>query len=263
MLSMVPLLFGPLFVAVGVGISGWGLSRSWLGVQLYRASTTTVFSLSGGLPEQVCLVGTAGTVEDPLFGPFSGREAVVVGYEVEELRSSYNASTKTSSRTWKTIDEGWAGVPFVLDDGSARIRVDPRSATFEVRADEVTKVAGGRLPPERIGSFIDSNDEVDSEATRFELGPISLSTGHDRRYSEHRIEPGDRVCVFGSPTTARGDVGEVNAVIESGSPFLVGDGDRRTLARRILLTSSLIVLFGIVFAVIGLFVSVTASSAAF
>lgn len=263
MSSMLVLLFSLLFVAVGVGICGWGLSRSWLGVRLYRTPTSTVFSLSGGLPAQVCLVGTAESLGDALRGPFSGREAVVVGYEVEELRRNYNASTKTNSQTWKTIDEGWASVPFVLDDGSARIRIDPRRATFEVRADEVTKVAGGRLPPEHIQSFIDSNDEVDSEATRFELGPISLSTGRDRRYSEYRIEPGDQVCVFGSPTTARGDVGEVNAVVESGSPFLVGDGDRRAMIRRILLSSALWIVFGLVFVAVGLFVSGTAAFAAF
>ncbi|MFC4358214.1 GIDE domain-containing protein [Halobium salinum] len=247
-------LFGLVFAAVGLFFAARALRSSWLGVQLLRARPQSVLSLSEGLGEQVCLVGTAQAVPggEALAGPFSGRPAVVAGYEVEELRSRYDANTKTHRRTWETVDEGWAGVPFVLDDGSAGVRVDPAAATYVVAVDERTRVAGGRRPPEHIRSFVERNERVDSEDGTFRLGPFELATGDDRRYTERRIEPGDEVCVVGTPAFARGDVGDVNAEIPEGDPFVVADAPPGVAGRRLLLGSVLPLVLGLVFAAVGL-----------
>ncbi|SFL23390.1 E3 Ubiquitin ligase [Halogranum rubrum] len=242
------------FVAIGGYVAFRSLRYSLLAVRLLRTTQVPVRELMEETDRQVALVGTAeaATDHDPLVGPFSGRPSLVVGYEVKEERTSHDANTNTTRRTWKTIDEAWASVPFVLDDGTASVRVDPSEAQYSIRLDESTRVAGGRTPPERIRSFIETNERVDSEEGGFDVGPIRLSTGRDRKYVEYRVEPGDEVCVLGTPQRARGDVGQVNAVVAGGSPFVVVDDDPRSAALRMVGGSLLPVVFGGFFAVVGL-----------
>lgn len=242
------------FVLIGGYVVAKGAEGSLVALRLIRTPQIPVRELMETTDRQVTLSGTAVATDDdePLAAPFSGRPALVVGYEVQEERTSHNAGTNTTRRTWKTIDEGWACVPFVLEDETGRVRVDPDTAGFELAFDESTRVAGGRRPPERIQTFIEVNDRVDSEAGGFDIGPIRLPTGRDRKYIEYRIEAGDEVSVIGTPRRARGDVGEVNAVIDGGSPFVVVDADPRSAARRIVLTSLLPLLVGGIFAGIGL-----------
>lgn len=242
------------FVAVGGYLALGGLRHTSLALRLLRTSQIPVRELMEGTGRQVSLVGIAESTTDgdPLVGPFSGRPSLVVGYEVKEERTSHDANTNTTRRTWRTIDEGWAGVPFVLDDGTASVRVDPTDASYSIRLDESTRVAGGRTPPERIQSFIETNGRVDSEAGGFDVGPVRLSTGRDRRYIEYRLEPGDEVCVLGTPRASRGEVGHVNAVVDSGSPFVVVDAAPRSAAVRIVGESLVPLVFGSLFALVGL-----------
>jgi hypothetical protein len=241
------------FVAVGGYVALGALRHSALAVRLLRTSRVPVRELMEGTGRQVSLVGTAEAAagHDPLVGPFSGRPSLVVGYEVEEERTSHDANTNTTRRTWRTIDEGWAGVPFVLDDGTASVRVDPTDASFSVHLDESTRVAGGRTPPERIRTFIETNERVDSEGGGFDVGPLRLSSGRDRRYIEYRIETGDEVCVLGTPRADRGAVGQVNAVVDGGSPFVVVDAAPRSAAVRIVGRSLVPLVFGSFFALVG------------
>ncbi|SDM03521.1 E3 Ubiquitin ligase [Halogranum gelatinilyticum] len=242
------------FVLIGGYIATRGLGSVRVALRLLRTPTVPVRELMEGTDRQMTLSGTARPTgeDEPLAGPFSGRPAFVVGYEVKEERSSYNASTKTSQRTWETVDSGWAGVPFVLEDETGRVRVDPATATFEVSLDESTRVAGGRSPPDRIRTFIEVNERVDDESHGFDVGPLRFPTGRDRKYVEYRIEAGDAVSVLGTPRRARGDVGEVNAVVDGGDPFVVVDGSPRSATWRLALGSLVPLLVGGVFAAIGL-----------
>jgi hypothetical protein len=242
------------FVLIGGYVAWRGLGSARIALRLLRTPQTPVRELMEGVDRQMTLGGTARPTgeDEPLVGPFSGRPAFVVGYEVKEEHSSYNASTKTTQRTWKTVDSGWAGVPFVLEDETGRVRVDPADATFEVALDESTRVAGGREPPERVRTFIDVNERVDDESHGFDVGPLRLPTGRDRKYVEYRLEAGDEISVLGTPRRARGDVGEVNAVVDGGSPFVVVDGSPGSAARRLVLGSLLPLLLGGVFAAVGL-----------
>lgn len=249
-------LFGLVFVAVGGALALTSLNSARLGLRLLRARPATVSSLMSGMPGQRYFHGTVVALDETVTAPFSGRQAVVAGYEVKEEKQQYNASTKTHSTTWKTIDEGWRAVAFVLDDGSGEIRVDPAGARFVVGADETTRVAGGRRPPEHVVSFIERSPDVGSEAHGFDVGPFRLSTGDDRKYVERRLEVGDEVGVYGSPRSARGDVGQVNAVLDGGSPFVVADAGHRAAGWRVVGSSAVPALFGLVFVAVGLAVSV-------
>lgn len=242
------------FVAVGGYVALGSLRQAFLALRLLRTHRVPVRELMEETGRQVTLVGTAAVASghEPLEGPFSGRPSLVVGYEVKEERTSHDANTNSTRRTWKTIDEGWTSVPFVLDDETASVRVDPAGAQFSVGVDESTRIAGGRRPPERIRTFVETNERVDSEESGFDVGPIRLSTGRDRKYVEYRLEVGDDVCVLGTPRAARGEVGEVNAVVDGGTPFVVVDGDPQSAAVRLVGGSLLPLLFGGLFAVVGL-----------
>jgi hypothetical protein len=248
------LVFGLAFVAFGAYFAWVGFRQVRLGVAVYRTPTATVSSLMEGLPEQVSLTGTARPADGTVSGPFSGREAVVSGYEVQELRTSYNASTKSTSHSWHTTDEGWTSVPFLVDDGSVAVRVDPRDATYSVAADESVRVAAGRRPPEYVASFVERTDS--STDGPWSLGPLDLLTERDRKYVERRIEPGDQVTVTGRPTYVEGDVGQVNAVISTGAPFVVSDTTGGRAALRMVAGGLLPGAIGLVFVGVGLFVAV-------
>lgn len=265
MVTPIGLVVGVAFAAAGAYLAYQGIREIRLGTDLLRAAPTSVRSLTEGMPGQVALQGTARALEDAdaetVEAPFSGRPSVVAGHEVLALESRYNASTRTYSQSWRTVDEGWSSVPFLLDDGTGRVRVEPAAATFSVAPDEETRVAGGRTPPDHILSFVERTEGVDDGGRGgrgFGLGPFDLDLfgGGDRRYVERRIEPGDEVAVYGTPTAARGGVGEVNAVVRGGDPFVVADTTSRWAGWRHLKGGALPLLFGLVFLALGVFVAV-------
>lgn len=252
---ILPVLFGLVFLAIGGYVVLRGAAAPRLAYALLRTKRGTVGALMGGLPARVCLVGTveasdAGTVQ----APFTGRDCVALDFEVQEFESEYNAATKTTTSSWDRIHGGATDRPFVLADGSGRVRVNPAGAYLSLGVDDRIEVDGGDRPPERIRRYIEVSDAVDSEETRFDLGPFSINTGEDRRYVERRLEPGDEVLVVGRPVQARGDVGMVNAEVRATEAglLLVGDAGRRRILGRLLVGSLVSLLFGLVFVAVGL-----------
>jgi hypothetical protein len=253
---ILPVLFGLVFVAVGGFIIVRGSAAPRLAYTLVRTRTGRVSDLMGGYPDRICLVGTVEAIEgSTVQAPFTGRECVALDYEVQEFETTHNAANNTSSSSWETIHGGSTDRPFTLADGSGRVRVNPAGAYLSLDVDDRIEVDGGERPPERIRRYIQVSDAVDSEDTSFDIGPFSLSTGEDRRYVERRLEPGDDVLVLGKPVQARGEVGMVNAEVRGApdAPFLVGDGGRGTITGRLVIGSLVSLLFGLVFAAIGLF----------
>lgn len=257
---LLPVAFALAFVVVGGYLLVRSATAPELALRLLRTRTGRVADLMSDLPARVCLEGTVealpgGTVR----GPFSGREAVALDYEVQELETSYNAATKTTTSSWEPVHGGTTDRPFVLHDASGRVRVVPAGAFLSLELDDRIEVDGGDRPPERIRRFIEVSDAVDSEETGIDVGPFRIDTGEDRRYVERRLEPGDDVLVFGRATAVRGDVGMVNAELRAGEdqPLLVADGRRRAVVGRLLLGSVVPLLAGLVFVGVGLFVLAT------
>lgn len=251
---LVPVLVGAAFLVAGVVALRRGASTPRLAVALLRTRPSRVADLMSDVPDRVCLVGTVeptdgGTVR----GPFSGRDAVALDYEVQEYESQYNAATRTATGSWEPIHGGLTDRPFVLADGSGRVRVAPAGATYSLGVDTRIEVDGGDRPPERIERYVRVSDAVDSEDSHLSVGPFDLATGEDRRYVERRLEPGDRVLVLGRPVRARGDVGAVNVEVRAadGAPLLVADGDRWPVLGRLVVGSLTWLLFGAVFVALG------------
>ena len=238
-----PPLWPAAFLLAGVAVWLAAAPAPLTGLRLLRTPDTPVSELLSERPERACFAGTIVEAPDTrtVEGPFSGRPAVALAYQVLEERTSRGwwlfGPTLWAPTSFEPIDGGAVGNPFLLDDGTGRVRVAPAGATFRLDPDTTVDVAGGDSPPSRIRRYIDANADVDDEELTVGLGPIEWGVGDDRRYVERRLEPGDEVLVCGRARDARGDVGAVQAVIDDGSPFLLADADRRTLARRLLVGS--------------------------
>lgn len=209
-----------LFVGlVGGGLLTLGFVLREIGaIRQVLGPSTDVFSLSTGTTGPVSISGTAVQYEDEIVSPFTGTECLALAYEVEEQR------TTDKGTTWVEIDSGRAAVPFLLEDETASVLVDPSKVRLGLDTSATIEVDGGDRPPARIQEFIDQTDDVDSEERTWDLKIIELKVGDDRRYIERRLDPGESVTVFGDVHSESGintRAGQVNAVLKAGTHPLI------------------------------------------
>ena len=226
--GLVPCLLG-LFVLVHI-VRGFGDAGA-----VVRARRISVLSVAEDIDGAVALSGRARPTETDgtLSTPITGDESLVVEHEVEERRSDGDGG-----RSWHRIDRDRAAVPFVLDDGSAGIRIDPARATLSLVADETVRVDADEAVPDSLRALA-TDSGVDIDPRLLDLGPLDVAVGNARRFTERCLHPGDDVTVVGLPTRDRGEVGTVNAAVSSGDPFVVADAGPRTVAGRLAVEWSL------------------------
>lgn len=239
-------------------VVAYGASELRLAACLLRSRPDTVLETTEGGPVE--LRGEARPVRGTVEAPFSGAKCLACVYEVEELQSS------GKSNDWKTIDSGAEYVPFLVDDGSASVLVEPPGADFRLSRDGRVEVEGGTRPPERIARYIDSDEEIDTQNTTIDLRLFELETGNDRRFAEYRLEHGSEVHVLGTArhdTTVATRSGQVNAAVGiaetaldpswwarfrhdlAGFPFLISDRSERRLGLKAALVGTASVLAGV------------------
>lgn len=174
--------------------------------------------------------GTAVGDGRAVVAPFSGRECLACRYAVDEYRSAGKHSH------WETLTEGAGGVPFLVDDGTGTVPVDPAGADLRLEA-HTTRVDAGDEPPERIAEYVQQTDPVDPNDQTWDLGVLELHVGNDQRFLERRLDPGEDVYVYGSvarPAEAPAwGSDRVDAEIGGGNPFVVSDTSERKTAWRI------------------------------
>lgn len=232
--------------------SGYYLLRAGrkaaLGLRLWRQNPDSVLAAANadGLVE---LVGEAAPGENRLRAPFTELPCLACRYEVEEWVSSGNSSH------WKTLHEGVESVPFWLEDGSNRIPIEPDGADHSLADADSVEVPRDETAPEPIASFLEGIDVEPGSGTTTSIGPLEVSSGDRRRYSEARIDPGDAVHVYGPVerdfTVAEG-AGEVNAAVRAdggAGPFVVSNTDETGAIRRTLLDAAGDLAWGLLFLV--------------
>ena len=70
--------------------------------------------------------------------PFSGIDCVWYRFEVQEYRRNYSSRYGRQSR-WVTVSSGDTNdIPFLVDDGTGKVLVDPRGAVVEIEHREVS-----------------------------------------------------------------------------------------------------------------------------
>lgn len=233
------LALASVFALVAVG---YGASELRVAIHLLRSQPGSVLDATDSGPIE--LRGEARPADGTIEAPFSGADCLVCVYEVEEYRSSGKSSS------WQTIDSGEEYVPFLLGEDSASVLIEPPGADFRLSRDDRIEIDGGTRPPERIARYIDEDEDIDSQNTSINLRVFELKTGNDRRFTEHRLDPGREAHVLGTArhdTTVATRSGQVNAAIGIdpaaidpsrwarlrhrvfGYPFLISDRSERWL----------------------------------
>lgn len=191
----------------------------WRGMQARRAKPAeTLDPASAG-----ALVRLSGTVEeatgDTFTAPFSGRDAVVLRYAVEERRLS------PYLLPWfVTIHERSGSKPFQLRTEATVVAIDAPVRTVVLETDPVATVLPGEDPPDRLTRLEKGESAFDDRTIwRYPprlLRPVLRRLGLGaRRYTEQRAGTGDRITVVGRVDAARGLV----------QPLVIGDGSPRQL----------------------------------
>lgn len=249
------------FGLVGVAATLAGVERLWTTHQLRSTTLDDRYDATAG--GRVELEGSAEAADEVLTAPFSGRDCLAYRFEVAEHHADDDGPD------WHTLASGTAGVPFrlVTADGEVLVRAD-LGPEFDVADDRTRVEAGaGEDPPERVSAFV-AGEGVDAKRTgTFDLGPLSVATGDHRRYTEHRLEPGETVFVAGlarshalvadvpvpdsvsavvGPLDHDGAVARVRSRL-GGLPFTVADAPLAEAANRSLGSGLLLLLGGLVF----------------
>lgn len=156
--------------------------------------------------------GTVVAGEEPLRAPFSEDDCVIARWKVEQ----YHYDHEDNRGEWREVRSGVECVPFYVDDGTGRLRVEPdEDVVYEIEKDTepMFEVDARQRPPEAVGTFFRDRGFSPVESLRSTLdlpggftfnrgGGFSFGLGDrhsgDRRYYQHLIRPDEDVYVFGT-----------------------------------------------------------------
>jgi len=215
-------------MAAGVTYGGYAVIRRGFELRRQRqlirdTPTEEVESVSMGPSE---LAGTARPHDGTLTAPFSEVPCLLARWRVEEYRDDGD----DDGGSWRTIASGLESVPFVLDDGTGRLLVEPHDdVEFAVSEEPRLDVDVDETPPDRVAAFLAEQD-VPVEPQDWELlEGVDFGTEEgDRRYYQELLQPGEHVYVFGTvqPDEAAPDGVAVRKVTDGSRAeplFLLGD----------------------------------------
>ncbi|EIC20257.1 GIDE domain-containing protein [Thiorhodovibrio frisius] len=144
------------FIASGALIAAlvalvYGLRSFWQLRIIVDTPTAKIRSAAQGYVE---LFGFARVRSAPLIAPLTQTPCVWYRYQVEEQRSS------SRNKNWRTVKQGQAEHPFLLDDGTGECLVDPTGAILRFRDKQTWRTRkpdgfyGGRSSPtQSISNF--------------------------------------------------------------------------------------------------------------
>lgn len=216
---------------VGVAFVAYGGRQLRPAVRILRNDPVAVRDLEH-LNGTVEVAGTAIVDESTALAPFSGRECLACRYTVEEYRQSGKHGH------WETLEEGTGGVPFLVDDGTGRVPVDPTGADLRLSA-HATRVDPGEEPPEQIARYVAESEAVGPNDRTIDLELLELNVGKEQRFTEHRLDAGEDVHVYGPlgrPEEAPewgSDRVDADIRHQSGHPFIISDTSERATAWRV------------------------------
>lgn len=219
--NLVGLLLGVGFLGVGAFMFGRG------GVELVgvaRALGGQISSVADlpGRSGPVLVDGTARKATASVTAPFSETRCLAYEYETRERAGPDD--------DWTTLSAGQKAVPFAVDDGTGRVRVEPESATFRL-SEEYRDVGPGEDPPDRVAQYLATTEDVDARRRTMDVSVNEPDADRRQRFVERRLEAGEDVSVYGESVPKRlnrAGEGLVDAVLRAGAamPLVVVAGDR-------------------------------------
>lgn len=205
-----------IFAAIGLFLFGAGVREALRASRLRRTGTTPVSALSAA-SGRVVVTGIARRADSTVTAPFTRREALAHSWHVEALTRQW--SNDGVRHRWSQVDRGKDAVPFVVDDGTGTVLVDPEGATL-------------RLAEAWVPDY--EPDQSERDTLDLDFGsPRQLAGESDPRYYEARLDEGETVTVHGTVGADDDgiDAGRV-ALRISGRGTLVSDVDDRTAAKQ-------------------------------
>ena len=248
---VLPQLVGIVFLTIGGFVLLRGGRELKTVFHILRNDPVPVRSLDGHTgPVEITGTAVANEGAGTVTAPFTGSECLVYTYEVEEYRSSGKHSN------WETLDEGQDGVDFIVDDGNARVRVNPDGADVRFESQSVTVSPGTELP-ERLAAYVERTEGVEAQDGSVNLLVTEISLGNKQRFTERRLDVGEDVYVYGQamrgPATAWGS-NLVDAIVGDGNAtpvFVISDTSERGTARRIVRGAIAETVFGLIAVIVG------------
>lgn len=231
----------PVLPVVGVvwlllfSLIGYFAARKWwLYIFIVRNQATSTGNAIRGTVE---LVGKAEPLAH-LIAPFSGKRCVYYHYEAKRWDSSGDNSY------WRTIRKGSSSAPFLIDDGSGEMKVDPAGAKMHLKPDGIWAPESMRMEgvitllrdyEEKEGVELPKFLPTTSSGTR--LGGrkvLGISVGGELvKYEEYCIRPGDELYVLGT-------VNHERAISKGKGDFIISDQGEMTVTKKTLLHAFLL-----------------------
>lgn len=237
-------VFVLLFVAIGVAITAAGLRRVYHAGLMWRNEPVPI-SDATRTSAPVEFEGTARPLDEgqTVLAPFEGEEALLFTYEVERKERKNRSNSRGSRTTWKTVASGEVTRPFVVEDDSGGVRVDPEEATI-APANEEQKASTGSALSDRVRLRLSALTE------EFDLDSIlPQATSKQRRFTEGHIAPGDQVHVYGAAveqhSTPRGEMDGRVSNSAGKTVYRISAGDEATAVRRKSLGGLGLIAFGL------------------
>lgn len=198
-----------LYAIVAVALAAFLLATGVMAIRAYvkmaTADPVDVGEVEAGM-SGIALTGTAGPAVGTTSAPLTGEETLVARSKVE-----VRARREEERGGWGPVGDKAAYEPFVVDDGTGEILVDPNGAMWSFE-DESWTVDGGEQPPSPIREFLEESDEA-----RDLLADVVHE--RDRRFQERRLDPGEEVYVYGSAKSGPAEGAPEHAV----DPYIGSD----------------------------------------
>lgn len=240
-LQAMPLPVGVVFGLGGLALLGLAARDSWMVIRYRTRRPVPVGELSDDA-DRVVVSGVARRADEVVRAPLSGEECLAYAWRVAELQTQRRFDSEIG-RWGRRGRSGRGAVPFLVEDGTGSVLVDPDGAEF-------------RLAEEWVRDPVDVPDDRPSAVDRAD-DLLGIGT-HDRRYYESRLDDGETVTVRGrvGPGGERFVARQVGVSITGGGT-LVADATPTAAAGRALRRAALSAGTGLfVLVVVGVFVLV-------
>lgn len=142
-----------MFGGAGVVAIWWGAVNFRDGYQMWSHEPVNAGAVASetGVVE---VTGTARPMEETVVAPYSEQECLAHEYRTKVQRNDVGGGDDTSE--WRTVESGSESVPFLLEDGSGSVAVDPDGA--ELSMDE--RDHSSSMHRRQIESRLDAGETV-------------------------------------------------------------------------------------------------------
>lgn len=234
--------------------------------QLIRDTPTSkVRSLAVG---DVEVKGSAHPVDGPLTSPLTEQDVCIWEVEVEEKKRSGDSGSE-----WRTTIETGDHVPFHLDDGTGRVRVDPQEAELAIEDETEIALDSGEEPPDQLAAWAEEQDWLAKlgaeDAEDGDAGGIGETmqrkmvdrakehltepVDRDRRLTERTLHVGEETYVFGGARPRDGQASPNNpenlviGVHEGTGKLMITDQEEAAFVEEKLVTTAVLLAAALAF----------------